>query len=483
VAAGTAVPSPTFGPNGFQAPLESAINVGTAEDIQTAFGQATALNPNGITLNPSPATPQGQLAASLAAIIGSLVNNLFLQYTNWVDPALSQGRMQDSIGRIYFIERIASSQTVAQCVCSGNNVTIPQGALAQGNDGNVYICQETGTIPLNGSPITLPFACQTFGPIICAANNIQTIYQAVPGWDSIDNPSAGVTGIATETAQQFEARRGLSVAHNSQGWLAAVIGAVLTVPGVLDAYATENDAPTTEVIGGVSLLPYSIYIAVVGGTAAAIAQAIFTTKSPGSLYNGNTSVTVYDQNPLYSPPYPSYQVSFEIPASLPFLINVTMASNSLVPSNATVLIQTAIINAFAGSDGGLRPSIGSTVYASRFYAGIAAAWTGATIIEILLGTPNNPSASFTGSVSGTTLTVSAVASGAVAVGQTLFDTSGNLIPGTTILSGSGTTWMLSASQTVASEAMTGVVASAFSEIVKINQSPTVTAANIVVTYD
>ena len=68
---GTAVPTPTLGANGFIAPAESAILTGVEQDIQAAFGG---------NLNMSPATPQGQLASSLAALIGN-VNNLFLLYT------------------------------------------------------------------------------------------------------------------------------------------------------------------------------------------------------------------------------------------------------------------------------------------------------------------------------------------------------------------------------------------------------------------
>lgn len=66
-----------------------------------------------------------------------------------------------------------------------------------------------------------------------------------------------------------------------------------------------------------------------------------------------------------------------------------------------------------------------------------------------------PQASFTGSISGTTLTVSSVASGTIAVGQWI--TSGNgLGTGSTpplIISGSGTTWTISRSMTVTSRAM------------------------------
>ena len=92
----TAVPQPTFGPQGFIAPAESAILTGITADINAAFGG---------NLNPAPTTPQGQLAVSEAAIIGA-INDLFLFYTSSDRSGLrGQGRMQDAIGRIYFIER------------------------------------------------------------------------------------------------------------------------------------------------------------------------------------------------------------------------------------------------------------------------------------------------------------------------------------------------------------------------------------------
>lgn len=72
--------------------------------------------------------------------------------------------------------------------------------------------------------------------------------------------------------------------------------------------------------------------------------------------------------------------------------------------------------------------------------------------------PTSIGAKITGSISGNTLTVSAVASGAVAINQTIASdesiTSGRVRPGTKITAGSGTTWTVDgATQTVASGAM------------------------------
>jgi Ubiquitin-activating enzyme E1 FCCH domain len=64
-------------------------------------------------------------------------------------------------------------------------------------------------------------------------------------------------------------------------------------------------------------------------------------------------------------------------------------------------------------------------------------------------------ASFTGSISGTTLTVSSV-TGVIAAGQTLGSPTGGVAGGTRIVSGSGSTWTVNISQTTSSRAMNSV---------------------------
>ena len=80
----TSVPQPTFGDQGFVAPLESDVLAGTTADINAAFGG---------NLNPALSTPQGQLASSEAAIIAAS-NNTFVFLTNMFDPAYSLGRYE-----------------------------------------------------------------------------------------------------------------------------------------------------------------------------------------------------------------------------------------------------------------------------------------------------------------------------------------------------------------------------------------------------
>lgn len=446
--AGTAVPPVTFGPNGFQVPSGPAVLAGVQADISAAFGR---------TLNFAFSTPQGQLASSEAAIIDN-TNSIFVYYTNQVDPAFATGRMQDAIARIYFLERLPSEPTVLQIACVGlQGVNIPVGTTVTDGAGNIYQCTELGVIP-SSNTITLPFAALVPGPT--AVPEAVSIYQAIPGWDTATVVS-GVVGQNVETRAQFEARRAASVAQNSVGSLPSILGAVLSVSGVLDAYVTENATNAPISVGGTTLAANSLYVAAVGGAAADVAQAIWTKKAPGCSYNGNTTVVVTDNNSGYTPPFPTYNVTFEIPPSLAVLFAVSIANSPQVPANAATLIQNAILSAFAGGDGGPRARIGSKIYASRFYAPVAALGPWVQIISILVGSNNSSGAVFSGTIAGTTLTVPLLISGTIAVGQTITDVNGDIAIGTTILSqltgtpGGAGTYSVSISQTVAGASFTG----------------------------
>ena len=472
----TNVPAPTFGDNGFIAPAEADILNGTLADTNAAFGGA---------LNPALTTPQGQFSSSEAAVLG-FVNDAFLYVTNMFDPAFSRGRYQDALARIYFIERNPSQPTVVSCTCTGLvGVIIPAGTKALDLLNNVYVCTQTGTISATGT-VVLPFANQAPGPIACPAGSLNQIYQSIPGWDTIVNADDGILGNEVEGRDAFEARRRLAVAQNSIGSLPSIYGAVLTVPNVIDAFVTENTSNQAATIGGVLLGPNSIYVCVLGGAASAVAQAIWTRKAPGCAYTGNTLVTVLDTSPGYVPPYPAYPVLYEVPTALQIVMAVTLYANSFVPSDAVTQVQNAIIGAFAGEDGGPRAKIGTELLASRYYAPIAALGSWAQIVSLEIGCANTSAASFTGSLSGGVLTVTSVASGALAVGQTLTDATGALIAGTIITAlGTGTggvgTYAVNATTTVAIEAMTAVVPNQFKAAVNINQVPAISAANITVT--
>jgi hypothetical protein len=501
---GTNVPAPTFGATGFIAPLESAVETGVQEDFQQAFtsngGPPLNFTTNaGSNTNP---TPQAQLADSLTAIIG-MRNDMFLLFTNLVDPALTFGRMQDAIGRIYYVTRIPAFPTVfTGSIIGPVNGAPPAGFTATDQLGNTYTLLAPVTIPSSGN-VSAVFTATVPGPTPVPVT-IST-FQAGYGVDAI-NVLGGTIGSNQETPQQFEARRSQSTGWLSTGPLGAIIGAVLAVPGVVDAYVTDNSTGTTMTVGGVTLLSPSIYVCVLGGTVQAVAQAIWSRKIPGCPYYtgaGSTTTTVVDTNPLYAPPLPSYPVSFVFAQDLEFIVAVTLLDTAQIPSDAEAQIQAAMVNRFAGlaqtgwdqndePEIPTRLKIGSVVLSSDLAPAIQFLGSWARVYSLKIGSPNNPDAVFTagisngGGVAGTILNVTGVTSGPIVIGGTLFDSTGDVMAATIIQSqlsgatGGVGTYTVSISQLVLSESMVSASASRSEVDVGINQTPAVNPLNVTV---
>jgi hypothetical protein len=380
----TSVPAIQFTPQGLILPNDTDILAGVQEDINYAFGGG---------VNPDLRAPQGQLASSEAAIISDKDAQI-AEVVNQMDPQYSSGRFQDAIGRIYFLTRKPATSTVAACVLTGLIGTpIPAGTLAQDTSGNTYALTAAVTIPASGTVMS-QWANILSGPVACPAGTLIRVYQAVPGWDAITNPTDGTLGQLVESPQEFEYRRQQSVALNGNGSVPSIYANVFNVDNVLDCYVIDNPEGVTEssnpLPGGTpnstnyAFKPHSLYVAVVGGAAADILPAIWNFKDPGCNYNGNTTGKVTDPSG-YSYPAPSYNVSYEIPAPLPILFAVSIVNTASLPSNIATLVQNAIIAQFNGTNGGQRARIGALLLASGYFGPIASIATGLQLISCNLG--------------------------------------------------------------------------------------------------
>ena len=476
----TNVPQIQWTATGLILPTDAEILAGVQADQNEAFGG---------NLNPSLTTPQGQLATSESAVIAN-GNAAVAQIVDQVDPDNATGFMQDAIGRIYFLNRNPALPTTVQLVCGGNvGVPIPVGAQAKDTSGNIYVCTQAGSIGAGGT-VTLSFQNAQTGPIPCPANTVTAIYQSIPGWNTVNNPTAGTVGQDVETAAAFEFRRQQTVAANAHGSLPAIYGNVFEVDGVLDVFAVENttDDPISGAIQGnpnvtgYTVVPHSFYIAVTGGAAADIAEAIFNKKNEGSNMNGNTSYVITDTS--YSYPQPKYTYTWNVPTPTSYDFIVNIVNSSALPSNIIALVQAAITAQFNGTNtNGQRVRIGSLLLAANFY-GPAASAAGPSVPVQVLSIFIGDVFSGTGSVTNASnvLTISAVTSGTLGPGTAV---SGTDIPaGTTIVkqltgtTGGVGTYMMSATVTgtAAGEAITGEGGTA--QQIGIDQQPQI--GNIVV---
>ena len=387
---GTSVPPIQWTPEGVVLPTDAAILAGRQTDINNAFGGG---------VNPALSTPQGLVASSDSAIISDK-NSAIAYVANQVDPLYAEGRFQDAIGRIYFMTRKPATATVVIATIGGIPGTyIPAGVLALDTSQNVY--QLLGAVTIgSGGTIPAEFANLATGPIPCNEGSLNQLYRSVPGWDTVSNDSAGISGSNVENSQEFELRRQNSVALNSHGTNDAILANVYAVAGVLDCYVIDNPSGDTVNYGTTNYprAPHSLYVAVVGGSASAIAQAIWNAKDSGCSYsawpdypNGSTvpgegsveTSIVYDTR--YQAPQPAYGVSFIVPAPTSVYFAVTVQNSPSLPSGYATLIKNAIIAQFNGQNNNTPASIASEILASSYYGPVIASVPGLALLSILVG--------------------------------------------------------------------------------------------------
>jgi len=505
----TSVPPPVLTPTGFVPPLELDILAGVQADLNTAFqttldfGTVTAPTPQGqiaesetacignandnfcaLANGIDPAYASGRMQDAIARIYflqrlpgqSTIASCLCVGLAGTVIPSGASALATD--GTVYYavsggIIPLGGSVTIefgAQFVgpipCPANTLnviyrTIPgwdsinnptDGVLGSAVESRAnFEARRVQSVALNsvgfvdsvwGSVLSVPGVLDAF--VVDNPNAYPVAFTP----DAVIIGSISATTLTVSSVTSGTIAIGQGVTGSSGSGISVSAGTVIT-GGSGTSWTVNNSqtvGSTTMNLGGVTLGANALYVAAVGGTTTAVATAIWKKKSPGCpYYTGNTTVTIYSSDVQVGPPGQPYTVVYQIPSSLPFVFQINIANSALVPSNATALIQAAVIAAFAGADGGQRARIGSTVFASRFYAGINALGAWAEIVSLFIVNTNTPTAQFTAAIgstftatgAGTNLTVSSI-TGYLSAGDVISGT--GAATGTTIVSQtSGTT--------------------------------------------
>lgn len=338
---------------GIIAPSTGEIKTGWQELFKIIFGSSVNLDD---------ASPQGMLITSLTKVIANKNAN-FLFFANQFNPANATGTFQDALAELYFLSRKPATSSTVMCECRGLPGTVLNGedeiepAQAVSVNGDVFVCVNTVTIPSSGVIIT-QFKSKETGIIPVNANTINQIYNRVSGWDSVNNPNAGVVGTLIENDLDFENRRKNSIAINANGNKEAVKSAILNLDNITDCVVLENNSSEAITTQGVTLVRNSIYVIVSGSeTAIKIAQTIREKASAGCATNGSTEVLL-DTDLI--------PTKFDYVTPVDTYVKVEVEDNEL-PADYEEQVKTSIINNYTGADGSQKVKIGETLYASRFY--------------------------------------------------------------------------------------------------------------------
>lgn len=402
-------------------------------DIQAEYQEALG---NDLSLEDS--TPQGRLIdvettarANTLSFNATVANSL-------INIMMASGSALDSWGADFGIYRNgATASQVTATVTGVIDTVIPQGSQAQDVNGILWTSESDIVIGSNGTATGL-FICSQTGAISLGIGELNTIVASgtlgVDGWETITNNSAAILGSAIESDNSFKTRIIQSLFSGS-----ALFGnyqsAVMKVDNVTASYAKENPYGEALILDNITLPPHSVYVCVQGGNSYDVAYALYSVKSGGCGWAGNTTVVVTDKT--Y---FTENTVKYQIPDNTNFVIDVSLTSGINTSADLSGDIKQVIVNYFNGiySDyvqpqirGVIDPFIIATVIKSQI--------EGITINDLKVGLLTVKNHAIAGIIKASAVGGITWAS----VDDSIFATAVNNVNGNYIFTFDGTNWNLS----------------------------------------
>lgn len=273
----------------------------------------------------------GQLIGLLALALSD-ANNAAAAAYNSFSPSTALGAGLSSLVKINGLARFVPGYSTCNVLLVGAvNIKIANGGVTDQN-GNLWNLPALVTIPPAGQ-ITVTATCAVLGAIASPPGSLNTIATPVPGWQTVNNLSAGALGQPVETDAALRSRQAISTELPSRTIMQGIVGAILAVPGVTSCLPYEND---TSIIDANGLPANSIAFVVAGGSSTAIATAIANKKVPGGGTYGTTIVTLADAQGI------SHNYAYFVQAQVPVTVNLTVKPLTGFTVDIESNIQTAV---------------------------------------------------------------------------------------------------------------------------------------------
>jgi len=250
----------------------------------------------GDNINVEPNSPDGQvinLIAQAKLDVLELTNQVYTSF----DPDEAIGTQLDDRVGINGIQRNPGTYTIQTVqITVDRALTLPgldtaplaPFTVSDGN-GNLFYLLTTAS-PVAAGVADYVFRAARLGAVETIPNTISTIVTIKLGVVSVNNSGGATsTGIVEETDYALRIRRRNSVSLPSIGYFEGLLGALLTLDGVIAASLFENITGTTD---GDGIPGHSIWVIVLGGTNADIAQTIYVKRNAGCGMKGSVTENV-----------------------------------------------------------------------------------------------------------------------------------------------------------------------------------------------
>lgn len=292
----------------------------------------------------------GQFLAILAKafydtfVIGASVYSSF-------SPATAQGAGLSRVVRINGISRRIPTKSTVTVTIVGVADTVITNGVAQDQLGQKWDLPASVTIPIGGE-IDVVATAQEDGAVQALPTTVTQIFTPTLGWQTVSNAAASTPGAPVETDAELRVRQAISTAIPSLTVFEGTIGAVASLPGVLQVRGYENDTDVTDADG---IPEHSICLVVDGGDDVEICETIALKKTPGCGTYGDTTETVYDARGV------PIDISFQRADPEVIKARVTLSAGSGWSTDYIDLIKAAVAETIENF------GIGNTILISKLY--------------------------------------------------------------------------------------------------------------------
>ena len=366
----------------------------------------------GPTVNLNPTSINGLFIQQLTNLGVDNETTKSVIYGDLYNPNVTQSIWLEAICALMDINRKSATHSSATCVFTGSAGTvIPKNSIVANSNNDKFNVSENITLNISGTASAIVIA-QELGPISVNNNTIVNIITPISGWDSVNNPTIGTIGTVIQSDNSLRLERTGLLAKQSASSIGSIYAKVYDVQDVTDVMIQENNTGAPKVIGGVTLKPYSIYLAVIGGINNNIGEAIYIKKSPVSarlslnllevttsyfLIKGRSNknctfpVGVKNTDKMYN--Y-DFFYRFQRPIDTPLKVLITIGSSPTYPPDIVDKIKKSVVSNFNGEFKDIpRVKIGQIINVSRFYPSILA--LGVYLIEnVTIGLASGGTQSF-----------------------------------------------------------------------------------------
>jgi uncharacterized phage protein gp47/JayE len=293
----------------------------------------------GPTLNLAQSTPQGLMIAAEALARSNVVKNNAV-VSNQINPNQASGLFLDAICSFTGLLRQAATYSTYTGVTIAGiaGTVVPAGSQVTTVNGDYFALQTAVTIG-SGGTVTGTYVAVNSGPVAAPSGTLQP-FTAVYGLETVTAGSAGSVGAVAQSDVSLRQLRRNTLALQGLGFNEAVTSALNNIPGVLGIQFLENKSASAQTIQTIAMAGSSIWACVDGGTALAIATALYDNTGQGVGWNGAQSYSITD-------PYSGqvFNVLYDVPTTVAFLTQITVVQKGFA-GNATTAVQNAVLAYF-----------------------------------------------------------------------------------------------------------------------------------------